>query len=320
MIRRPPGKVAGIAVHSLVEETERDRFETFLAAAQKGVAKGEFNLRSSDGSSVPVHLSVTRFRGYEGHALGMVVTDLSEQKRQQADEIKQAETVHRLLLERTFSAQEEERRRIARELHDEAGQLLTSLLVGLRTLEDSRNIADAKEKGHRLREITAQAIDEIGRLARGLHPTVLEDHGLGVALSRYVTEYIKTHNIAVDLTLRGLDSCNLQPAFQIGLYRILQEALTNVARHSGAKAVSIRFARSAMALQVVVADNGRGFDTKALAVVSSNRLGIQGMRERAAMLGGTVSFTSKGSGTRILVQIPLTDQPDVQPVMPRTKI
>jgi PAS domain S-box-containing protein len=320
MIRRPPRKVAGIAVHSLVEETERDRFETFLAAAQKAVAKGEFNLRSSDGSSVPVHLSVTRFRGYEGHALGMVVTDLSEQKRQQADEIKQAETVHRLLLERTLSAQEEERRRIARELHDEAGQLLTSLLVGLRTLEDSRNIADAKEKGYRLREITAQAIDEIGRLARGLHPTVLEDHGLGVALSRYVTEYIKTHNIGVDLKLDGLDSCNLQPAFQIGLYRILQEALTNVARHSGAKAVTIRFARSAMALQVVVADNGRGFETKALAVVSSSRLGIQGMRERVAMLGGTVSFTSKATGTRILVQIPLTDQPDVQPVMPRTKI
>jgi PAS domain S-box-containing protein len=305
MIRRPPGKVAGIAVHSLVEETERDRFETLLAAAQKGIAKGEFNLRSNDGSSVPVHLSVTRIRGYEGHALGMVVTDLSEQKRQQAEEIKQAETVHRLLLERTFSAQEEERRRIARELHDEAGQLLTSLLVGLRTLEDSRNIADAKAKGHRLREITAQAIDEIGRLARGLHPTVLEDHGLGVALSRYVTEYIKTHNIAVDLQLDGLDSCNLQPAFQIGLYRILQEGLTNVARHSGAKAVTIRFVHSATALQVVVADNGRGFDIKSLAVVSSNHLGIQGMRERAAMLGGTLSFTSKGTGTRILVQIPL---------------
>jgi len=165
MIRRPAGRVVGIAVRSLVEETERDRFGAFLAAAQKGIAKGEFNLHSSDGSLVPVHLSVSRFRGYEGHALGMVVTDLSEQKHKQAEEIRQAKTMHRLLLERAFSAQEEERGRIARELHDEAGQLLTSLLVGLRTLEYSRNIADAKAKGHRLREITAQAIDEIGRLA-----------------------------------------------------------------------------------------------------------------------------------------------------------
>jgi signal transduction histidine kinase len=241
----------------------------------------------------------------------MVVTDLSEHKRRQVAEIRQAETMHRLLLERAFSAQEEERRRIARELHDEAGQLLTSLLVGLRTLEDSRNIADAKAQGRRLREITAQAIDEIGRLARGLHPTVLDDHGLGVALSRYAAEYSKTHKIPVDLTLGVLDSCHLQPAVQIRLYRILQEALTNVARHAEANAVSIVFARSDTGLRVVVTDNGHGFDTQAVAV-SSSRLGIQGMRERAAILGGTVSFTSKGTGTRILLQIPLTDQGGLQ--------
>jgi PAS domain S-box-containing protein len=319
IIRRPPGKVVGLAVHSLVKEKERDRFGALLATAQKAVAKGEFNLRSGDGSPVPVHLSVTRFRGYEGHTLGMVVTDLSEQKRKQAEEMKQTETMHRLLLERTLSAQEEERRRIARELHDEAGQLLTSLLVGLRTLEGSRNIADARAQGHRLREITAKALEEIGRLARGLHPTVLEDHGLGVALSRYVTEYAKTYNIAVDLTLGGLDSCKLQPAVQIRLYRILQEALTNVARHADAKVVRIVFARSATALKVAVTDNGRGFDIEAVAV-SSNRLGIQGMRERAAMLGGTVSFTSKRTGTRILVEIPLTGQQDVQPLVTRTEI
>jgi PAS domain S-box-containing protein len=317
MIHRPPEKVVGIAVQSLVDEGERGRFGTFLATAHRGVAKGEFNLHASNGSLVPVHLSLNRFRGYEGNALGMVVTDLSEQKRNQAEEIRQAKTMHRLLLAREFSAQEEERRRIARELHDEAGQLLTSLLVGLGTLEYSRNIADAKAQGHRLREITSKALDEIGRLARGLHPAVLYDHGLGVALSRYVTEYAKTHNIAVDLKLDGLDSCNLQPEVQIRLYRILQEALTNVARHAEAKAVSIVFARSAKALQVAVIDNGRGFDAKAVAV-SSSRLGMQGMRERAAMLGGTVSITSKGTGTRILVQIPLIGQPDARPIA-RTK-
>jgi signal transduction histidine kinase len=245
-----------------------------------------------------------------------VARDITERK--QAAEIKQAEAIHRLLLERVLLAEEEERRRIARELHDEAGQLLTSLLVGLRTLEDSRNVADAKAKGHRLRKIAAQAIDEVGRLARGLHPTVLDDHGLGVALSRYVTEYAKTHNIAVDLALSDLDCGNLPPAVQIGLYRILQEALTNVARHSGAAAVSIKFARSATALQVAVTDNGRGFDTKA-AAVSSSHLGIQSMRERAAMLGGTISFTSKGTGTRILVQVPRTGQQDGRPLAPRTK-
>jgi PAS domain S-box-containing protein len=285
LIRRPPGKILGTAVQSLVAETERGRFESLLAEAQKAVAKGEFNLRCPDGSVVPVYLSLNQFRGYKGQALGMVITDLSEQKRRQATEIKQAEATHRLLLERTLSAQEEERRRIARELHDEAGQLLTALLVGLRTLEDTRKLADVKVQGRRLRDITARAIDEVGRLARGLHPTVLDDHGLGVALSRYVAEYTKTHNIAVNLKLDELDSSDLPSSVQITLYRILQEALTNVARHSGAKAVSIRLARMASALEVAVIDDGCGFDAEAVAV-SSHRLGIQSMRERAAMLGG----------------------------------
>ena len=315
LIGRPPAKIIGMTVQLLVAETERDRFEALLAEAQKAVAKGEFNLLCADGSLVPVYLSLNRFRGYKGQALGMVITDLSEQKRKQAAEILQAKAMHRLLLEHTLSAQEEERRRIARELHDEAGQLLTALLVGLRTLEDARKLTDVKAQGQRLRQITAHAIDEVGRLARGLHPTVLDDHGLGVALTRYVTEYTKSHNIAVDLTLNELDSNDVPPAIQITLYRILQEALTNVARHSGAKTVRIRFARLATVLEVAVIDDGCGFDAKAVAV-SSHRLGIQSMRERAAMLGGTLSFTSQRKGTKILVQVPLANQ-DFQPLVGR---
>ena len=315
LIHRPPKKVIGVTVQSLVVATERDRFEALLAAAQKTVAKGEFNLRCKDGSLAPVHLSLNRLRGYDGNVLGMVITDLSEQKRRQAGEIKEAEEMHRLVLERVFTAQEEERRRIASELHDEAGQLLTSLLVGLRTLEDSTKEADVKAQGHRLRNIAAQTIEEIGRLARGLHPSVLDDHGLGVALSRYVTEFTETHKIAVHLTWRGFDSGTLPLTVQTRLYRILQEALTNVARHSGAKKVSIRFARSATALSVVVVDDGCGFDADAV-VASTDRLGILGMRERVAMLGGTVRFSFPGKGTRILVQIPLRPQ-DPHPLVGR---
>jgi PAS domain S-box-containing protein len=308
LIGKPPAKMIGVAVQSLVAETEQDRFGALLADSQKAVAKGEFNLRSTCENLIPVYLSLNRFRGFKGQALGMVITDLSEQKRVQAAEIKQAEATRRLLLEHTLSAQEEERRRIARELHDEAGQLLTALLVGLRTMEDTRKLADVKIQGHRLREIATQAIDEVGRLARGLHPTVLDDHGLGVALSRYAAEYTKTHDIAVNLALCETDSCHLSSAVQITLYRILQEAMTNVARHSGAKSVSIQFTCTATSVEVAVIDDGCGFDAKAVAV-SSQRLGIQSMRERAAMLGGTLSFTSPRKGTKILVQVPLANQP-----------
>ena len=304
LIRKPPAKVIGIALQSLVAETERERLETLLSDGWRAVAKGEFSLRRTGGNLTPVYLSLNRLRGFKGEALGMVITDLREQKIKQAAEIRQVETMRKLILERTISAQEEERRRIARELHDEAGQLLTALLVGLRTLEDTRKLADVKVQGQRLREITAQAIDEVGRLARGLHPTVLDDHGLGVALGRYAAEYTKSYNIRVEISLGSLDASNLSSAAQITLYRIIQEALTNVARHSGASTVSIQFARSDQAIEVAVIDDGCGFNAEAV-TASSHRLGIHSMRERAAMLGGTVSFISQGKGTRILVRVPL---------------
>ena len=307
LMGKPLSKMFGIALQSLIAETDREGFEALLSDARKAVVKGEFSLRRTNGDLVPVYLSLNQLQGYKGQALGMVITDLSEQKHRQAEEIKLAEVRRRLLLERTLSAQEEERRRIARELHDEAGQLLTALLIGLRTLEDARKLADVRVQGHRLRKIATLAIDEIGRLARGLHPSVLDDHGLGVALSRYVSDYTKSYDIAVDLTLGDLDPGNLSSTVRITLYRILQEALTNVARHSGARTVSIRFAHSATTVEVAVVDDGCGFDAEAVAV-SSHRLGIQSMRERAAMLGGAVSFTSQRKGTRILVRIPLAHQ------------
>ena len=307
LLSKPPGKVVGMELQSLVAEGERMRFERLLAESWKGVAKGEVNLRLANGKLIPVYLSLNRLRGFEGEAVGMVVTDLSEQKSRLAAETKRAEATRRLILERTLSAQEDERRRFARELHDEAGQLLAALLVGLRTLEDARKLADVKAQGRRLRVITTQAIDEVGRLARGLHPAVLDDHGLGVALSRYTEEYAKTYKLAVDLKLGDLESDSLSSTVQITLYRIIQEALTNVARHSGARAVSIRFTKSSKAVAVQVNDDGCGFDAEAVAV-SSHRLGIQSMRERAAILGGTISFVSQRKGTRMLVQVPLANR------------
>ncbi len=307
LVEQPAAQVVGLTIQSLVHEAQRERAAKFLRLARKHPAKGEFLLRSSRGRLIPVHLSLNRLSGFRGHGFGLVVTDLTEQRRKQQEEIKLAEDLHRLVLERELVAQEGERRRIARELHDEAGQLLTSLLVGLRSLEDSTEIADCKSLGRKMREITAQAIDEVGRLARGLHPTALDDHGLGAALSRYVEEYSTTHRIAVQLSVHGLKSQKLSPAVQIALYRILQETLTNVARHSRAKTARVELRHSARALQMSVIDDGAGFDTKAVSLRTSHHLGIQSIRERSAMLGGTATFTSGSKGTQVLVRIPLID-------------
>jgi PAS domain S-box-containing protein len=439
LISMPVRRTSRIPLQSLIGEAERDRLHSLLAAARRGVAKGEFNLRSNDGRLIPVHLSLNRIHGYAGQVLGMVVTDLTEARRKhaewtrlqlaavvessqdavigimldskivswnrgaeeifgysaaevvgksssvlippgregelpvilghlrrgealehyetkrmrkdgtiidiavtvspiktvdgeilgassvarnitarkQTEVIKQAEDVRRRFLQHVLSAQEEERRRIARELHDEAGQLLTSLLVGLRTLEDCKNINDAKAKGRRLRKITALAIDEVGRLARGLHPTVLEDHGLAIALRRYIAEYSKIHDLEVNLALSQQQCKDLPQIIQVGVYRILQEALTNISRHAQAKTVRIRFTRFATALQVVVIDDGRGFDVSAAASSTSNGLGLQTMRERAAMLRGTVQFQTLSKGTQILLNIPLTAQ-SLEPANPET--
>jgi PAS domain S-box-containing protein len=151
LVRKSTAKVVGSTLQSLVSGAEQNRLETLLSDGWRAVAKGEFSLCCADGNLIPVYLSINRLRGFKGKALSMVITDLREQKIKQAAEIKQAEATRRLILERTLSAQEEERRRIARELHDEAGQLLTALLVGLRTLEDARKLADVKAQGQRLR-------------------------------------------------------------------------------------------------------------------------------------------------------------------------
>jgi PAS domain S-box-containing protein len=307
LLSRPAGKVLGMTLQSLVDNPYRENIPPFLKRARKKAAKGEFVLRSAAGVRIPVHLSISPLRGYRGQALGMVITDLTEQREKQEQEIKHAADIHRLLLERELMAQEGERRRIARELHDEAGQLLTSLLVAIKSLEASKDLATCKTLGRKMRKVTAQALDEVGRLARGLHPIALDDYGLEAALTRYVTDYSANHKMKVKLTLDGLDSKRLPPAVQIALYRVLQETLTNVSRHAHAKNVRVVFNHTASGLEMSVIDDGRGFDTSAVGLEKPSHLGLRSIRERMALLGGTAAFNSGRKGTQVSLQIPLAN-------------
>ncbi len=229
-----------------------------------------------------------------------IVQDITEKLALQAAQ--HQEEVRRLLLERALQVQEDERRRIARELHDEAGQLMTSLLVGLRTLNDVRKLADAKQQAKRLREIASNAINELGRLARGLHSSVLDDLGIETALRRFVDEFAKTQGIRVNLEMAAQFS-GFNRDEQINLVRIVQEALTNVARHAHAQNVQITFKSSPAELEVTVRDDGRGFSS--LASGPNRHLGVEGMRQRAASLGGTLQITSPADGgAEVRLQIP----------------
>jgi PAS domain S-box-containing protein len=315
-------EVIGRPISVLLPPGSEDEVPAIMEGLRRGekVEHYETKRQRKDGTVIDVSVTVSLIKTSRGEIIGAsaVARDITERRQAQAArvqiaQLEQSQAAHRLLLERVFEAQEQEGRRIARELHDEAGQLMASLLVGLRALDDAPTVDEAKAHAQRLRGIAVQALDEIGRLARGLHSSVLDDHGLVVALQRYVADYSKTHQIAVDLTLNESDTIDLPPALQLAVFRIVQEALTNVSRHSGATAISIRVARSATGLETTVADNGSGFDADAERVNSVTHLGLQSMRERAAILGGTVSVRSGAAGTTILVHIPLEDRDSKAP-------
>jgi signal transduction histidine kinase len=202
-------------------------------------------------------------------------------------------------------AQEQERQRIARELHDQAGQLMASLLVRLRTLADAATIEQAKKAVGGLRDIAVAALDQVARVARGLHTSALEQLGLSAALQRYVSEYSALHHIAVGIEPKELTLVDVPQAVQLAVFRIVQEALTNVVRHSGATSVSIRIARSPAGLETTIIDNGSGFSVDAPDASPETHLGLQGMKERAAALGGTLRVTTGPNGTTIRVEFRL---------------
>jgi len=220
-----------------------------------------------------------------------------------------AETRTRLLRQ-LISAQEEERRRIARDLHDEIGQTLTTLLVGLRTLEETPTLEAARERGGELRGLAGEALNEVRRLARGLRPSVLDDLGLVAALERFTADYTAAHGIVVHLKASELATHRLPEVMETALYRIIQEALTNTAKHAQAKTVWLDIEVLPRAVEVTLADDGRGFaSATVLQETNGSHLGLSGMRERAALLNGSVTIASKaGRGTTICVHIPLAQE------------
>ena len=305
IVRMPLARVIGAPLRRFVPPAEQPAFDTLVEAGHRANRRGNTAFRADGGALVPVSVSFAPLQ-LEGSTdvIGVigVVTDISERER--------AEELRNRLIQQAVTAQEEERRRIARELHDEAGQSLTALLVGLRTIEESRTIAEAAELAQRLRGIAAQTLDEVGRLSRGLHPSILDEVGLPAAVTRHAQEFARLHGVAVDVRIEGLESEILPPLVQTTVYRVLQEALTNVAKHADARSVSVRLVRGKAAVELRVQDDGAGFDPAAGAEAApgdrgDRHLGLQVMRERAALLGGSLEVESRaGGGTTITAHFP----------------
>jgi PAS domain S-box-containing protein len=254
-----------------------------------------------DGTSFPAEYITNPI--HEGSSIvGAVVTFTDITDRKNAEEIRSR------LLEQVISAQEEERGRIARELHDETGQSLTALLVGLKTVGEARTLEEAKGWAESLRSVASMALHEVGRLAWGLRPSVLDDLGLLATLERYAAEYADSYAISVDLKTKGFGGTRLPFYIETTLYRIMQEALTNIAKHAAARSVCIIVEQEDQAVQMIVEDDGRGFDVDATLRTpgTTKGLGLHGMQERATLLNGSLTIQSSvRGGTTILVWMPL---------------
>ncbi len=216
--------------------------------------------------------------------------------------------LHRLSGE-ILEAQEEERRRVARELHDEAAQALTSLLVRLRLLERSHTPEEARQHVQELRKLTAEALEEVRRVALELRPTILDDLGLEAALAWRVDEFNAASSTRATLQVTGLDR-RLPSTVELVFYRVAQEALTNIARYARATQATVSLVRQGDRLTMEIVDNGVGFDPTALRADGRHGLGLVGMRERLTLVDGELTITSQaGHGTRIVASAPLTTAP-----------
>jgi signal transduction histidine kinase len=225
-------------------------------------------------------------------------------------EHQEREQMRAFYLRQIISAQEEERKRIARELHDETGQALASVMVGLRNVEEATSAAEVHTRLADLRGVASATLESVRRLALELRPSVLDDLGLVAALRRYATEYTARFKIPVAVQIIGLDDWRLASEIETALYRIVQEALTNIAKYARATHVSVLLERRDGQINAIVEDNGCGFDAEQVlrTGAAENRLGLYGMRERAELIGGALTVESQtGCGTTVFVRVPVDE-------------
>ena len=260
-----------------------------LVFDEKSDRPSETIVRRPDGTTLNASVLTAPLRGADGnvHAVMGLLQDITERRK--------LEQERETLLRRIVSSQEEERQRLARELHDELGQHLTALKVSLESMKPSAE--------DRMKKIVSEIDASIDRLTLELRPPALDDLGLQGAVSSLIDQFAAASGIQIDVHMGGKDGARLSDTTETMLYRVLQEALTNVWKHSSANAVSVILESQPDFVQLIVEDNGAGFDPSTAS--GDGRFGLLGMRERVSLIGGTFNIESEvGKGTSIYVRVP----------------
>jgi len=218
-------------------------------------------------------------------------------------ELRDKETELRFALRRAVDVQEEERKRIARELHDEIGQALTSILIRLKSLQNITNLDVMTDRLDGIRYLASQTIEEMRRLSMDLRPAALDNLGILPALRWHIGQSMEQNQIEIQFTAPERME-RLPPEVEIVLYRVAQEGLNNAIRHSQAKHIEVKLEHTPRFVWLSVSDDGQGFDADGL----HRGLGLVGIRERVTLLKGQCGIESqRGSGARLWVEIPLTE-------------
>jgi len=307
MVKYPLEQVIGSSFRGFLCAEDRATLRPLLTRPDKSGSKIQALLHARDGSRVPVHISIRPLakNGSQRTGVGMVVTDVTE--------VRRTEAKLRELTRRLIQAQEVERGRVALELHDHITQLLCAVLVRSQGLADRLSKGDRRWKGEalKLREMLGQTAEEVERISRNLRPSVLDELGLAAVLRDTGAEFAERTGVSVKLACVQL-TARLPADAELTLYRILQEALKNVEQHALARHVTVRLRQQGACIQLTINDDGIGFDPDHLPANrnGNSSLGLLGMRERAAYVGGAFRLKSaRRAGTKIEVRIPLPPTP-----------
>lgn len=304
MIKRPLDQVVGSSFLDLLDHEEQSSLKLFLKRKSKtGSSILSFLLADND-TKVPVQIALRPLekQTFNQAIIGVVITDLTQARK--------SEELLRALTHQVVQAQESERRRVAGELHDGITQLLCAMLFhsyALISALPSDNNKTALAAAIKLNDMAARSLEEVERIARDLRPSVLENLGIIAALRETCDEFSKRTGVSIKLNCVELEN-RLPLDTELALYRILQESLRNIEKHSKATSVKVCLSRRGEFIRMVIQDNGIGFDPDMLPqrTTRGQGLGLLSMRERATHLGGTVKLKSVlGSGTEIDMRVPL---------------
>jgi signal transduction histidine kinase len=266
-----------------------------LVQAANRIGSGDFDTRAKV------------FSGDEVGRLAIAFNRMARGLQGYRNEVLEKEKARVSLIERIVHVQEEERKSISRELHDQLGQSLLALLLAVQSICKENDVPQdlCGDIENRIRQL----IDEVGRLAWGMRPSILDDYGLDSALARHVEEVSSHCDLVIDYQYTCSPGLQRLPSqTEVTLYRIAQEAIGNVVRHARAMRASAVLFQRQETVTLLVEDNGRGFDIESKQKDGASCFGLTGMKERAALLGGTCAVESvPGQGTTIRVTIPLSE-------------